>query len=187
MDRRKALMQMGKSMGYIIAAPTFISIVQSCKGDPKEVWTPEFLSQDQGSVLKELVDAILPKTDTKSASEVNVHIFLDSFAKEVMEKKQQDQLIATLDQLAVKALKASGKEKAGDLVTEDLAPVMLAALQGEGKKELPYASKIRDLTIWGYKCTEYVGEEVLAYLPVPGEYISCGNLEELTGGKAWSL
>lgn len=187
MDRRKALMQMGMSMGYVIAAPIFMGIVQSCQGNQKVVCAPEFLSPEQGAVLKNLVDAILPKTDTKSASEVNVHVFLDSFAKEVMEKKQQDQLKATLDQLTAKALKASGKSKASELVTEDLAPVMLAALQGEGKKELPYASKIRDLTIWGYKCTEYVGEEVLAYLPVPGEYVSCGDLNKMTGGKAWSL
>ena len=187
MDRRKALMQMGMSMGYIIAAPTFMGIVQGCQGDQKELWTPEFLSQDQGSVLKELVDAILPKTDTKSASEINVHVFLDSFANEVMEKKQQDQFTSTLDQLAGKALKASGKSKASDLNAEDLAPVMLATLKAEGKKELPYATKIRDLTIWGYKCTEYVGEEVLAYLPVPGEYVPCGDLNELTGAKAWSL
>ncbi|MEJ2163444.1 MAG: gluconate 2-dehydrogenase subunit 3 family protein, partial [Robiginitalea sp.] len=38
-----------------------------------------------------------------------------------------------------------------------------------------------------YKTTEYIGEEILAYLPVPGEYIGCGDLDELTGGKAWSL
>ena len=32
-----------------------------------------------------------------------------------------------------------------------------------------------------------IGTEVLAYLPVPGEYIPCGDLQELTGGKAWAI
>ncbi len=50
-----------------------------------------------------------------------------------------------------------------------------------------FAKNLRDMTIWGYKTSEYIGEEVLAYLPVPGEYIGCGDLNELTGGKDWSL
>jgi hypothetical protein len=48
-------------------------------------------------------------------------------------------------------------------------------------------SSLRGLTIWGFKTSEFIGEEVLAYLPVPGEYIGCGDLQELTGGKAWSI
>ncbi len=47
-----------------------------------------------------------------------------------------------------------------------------------------FATNLRNMTIWAYKTSEYIGEEVLAYLPVPGEYIPCGDLEELTGGKS---
>jgi len=43
------------------------------------------------------------------------------------------------------------------------------------------------MTIWGYKTSEYIGEEVLAYLPVPGSYVACGDVQELSGGKAWSI
>ena len=50
-----------------------------------------------------------------------------------------------------------------------------------------FATNVRDMATWGYKSSEYIGEEVLAYLPVPGEYIACGDLDELSGGKAWSL
>jgi len=42
------------------------------------------------------------------------------------------------------------------------------------------------MTISAYKGSEYIGENVLAYLPVPGEYIACDDLQTLTGGKAWS-
>ena len=50
-----------------------------------------------------------------------------------------------------------------------------------------FAKNLRNMTILGYKSAEYIGEEVLGYLPVPGEYVACGTAEELTGGKAWSL
>ena len=37
------------------------------------------------------------------------------------------------------------------------------------------------------KPNEYIGENVLAYAPIPGDYKGCVDLMETTGGKAWSL
>jgi len=70
--------------------------------------------------------------------------------------------------------------------TEALAEGKSFTLDDETTR-FAFANNLRGLTIWGYKASEYVGEEVLAYLPVPGEYIACGDVQELTGGKAWSL
>jgi hypothetical protein len=50
-----------------------------------------------------------------------------------------------------------------------------------------FAYELRGKTIWSYKSSEYVGEEVLAYLPVPGEYLPCEDLQALTGGKAYTF
>ena len=215
MDRRKALRNMGLSLGYVVATPTLISIVQSCKGEPKIVWTPDFFTADEGSTITTLVDLILPKTDTPSASEVQVDRFIDKFANEVMEKEQQDFMKMSMGKFMDKALKDSGKEKMTDLNAEDLEPVLSSSLKytkedqtkmfesitsytesvAEGKEaeldddtsRFAFANNLRGLTIWGYKASEYVGEEVLAYLPVPGEYIACADTQELTGGKDWSL
>jgi len=215
MDRRKALKNMGVALGYTVATPTLISIVQSCKTETVLEWTPDFFSKDEGAALTRLVDIILPKTDTPSASETQVHLFIDRFADQVMEKEQQDFVKMSMGRFLEKALKDSGKEKAGDLTAEELEPVLAAALKvtkedevknfeaiqqyneavAEGKQPLldegisrfAFANNLRGMTVWGYKTSEYVGEEVLEYLPVPGEYIGCGDLNELTGGKAWSL
>jgi len=215
MDRRKALKNMGMALGYTVATPTLLSIVQSCKNETVLEWTPEFFTKDQGAVLTKLVDIILPKTDTPSASETQVNIFIDRFADQVMEKEQQDFLKMSMDRFIEKALKDTGKEKAADLTSEELEPVLAAALKvtkedevknnlaikqyneaiAEGKEALlddgisrfAFANNLRGMTIWGYKTSEYVGEKVLAYLPIPGEYIACADTEELTGGKAWSL
>ncbi|WP_291962518.1 gluconate 2-dehydrogenase subunit 3 family protein [Maribacter sp.] len=215
MDRRRVLKNMGMSLGYMVATPTLLSIVQSCKSEPALTWTPEFLAQNEGAVLSKLVDIILPKTDTPSASEVQVDIFIDRFAKDVMEKEQQDFLKMSMSKFTNKALADSGKEKVEDLTAEDLEPVLAASLkynkdeQAEMFKTInsytkaiadgntaelddevsrfAFANNLRGMTIWGYKASEYVGENVLAYLPVPGEYVACGDLQELTEGKAWSL
>lgn len=215
MDRRRVLKNMGLSLGYMVATPTLLGIVQSCKSEPAISWTPEFLTQDQGAVLTKLVDIILPKTDTPAASEMQVDIFIDRFAKDVMEKEQQDFLQMSMAKFTEKASADSGKESVADLTSEDLEKVLSTSLRyskedqtkmfesitsyteavAEGESAVlddetsrfAFANNLRGLTIWGYKSSEYVGEEILAYLPVPGEYIPCGDVQELTGGKDWSL
>lgn len=215
MDRRKALRNMGLAMGYTVATPTLISIMQSCKGETVLEWTPDFFTRDQGAALTKLVDIIIPKTETPSASEVQVNLFIDSFINEVVEKEEQDFLKMTMNRFMDKALKDSGTEMPADLSAKDLEKTLAEALkvskeerksmfeeietytEALAKGETPslddkvsrfsFCNTLRDFTIWGYKTSEYVGEKVLEYRPLPGEYIPCGDVQELTGGKAWSL
>ncbi|WP_165748674.1 gluconate 2-dehydrogenase subunit 3 family protein [Cellulophaga sp. Z1A5H] len=186
MDRRKVLIRMGLSIGYVVAVPTFVGLLQSCKDEKTVAWVPTFLSEGEGSLLKTIVDVVLPKTETPSASELDVHKFIDFFAAECLGDKQQEAFKITLTNLAAKAFVVSDKTEISTLTINDLTPIMKAAVTGKDIDELPFAKKLRDLVVWGYKCNEYVGEEVLAYLPVPGEYIPCGDLNELTEGRAWS-
>ncbi|HEA20452.1 hypothetical protein LCGC14_0756430 [marine sediment metagenome] len=215
MDRRKALRNMGLAMGYTVAMPTLFSIVQSCKQETVLEWTPDFFSKDEGAALTKLVDIIIPKTDIASASETQVHLFIDKFANEVMDDKQQKFWKMSMARFLEKAKKDSDTEKAGDLTAEDLEAVLAPALKSSKEDQIKnfkaiqqyneaiaddeepllddaisrfgFANNLRGLTIMGYKTSEYVGEEVLAYLPVPGVYIGCGDLQELTGGKDWSI
>ena len=215
MDRRIALKNMGLALGYTVAAPTLISIVQSCKSEKVLEWTPDFFSKEEGAVITHLVDIILPKTDTPSATDVQVNIFIDRFMNQVAEKPQQDFVKMAMGKFIDQALKDSGKETAADLGPADLEPVLASTLKVDKEQEkahdeaieaymiameegqttelnedtakYAFASNLRGMTIWGYKTSEYVAEEVLAYLPVPGQYVACGTVEELSGGKAWSI
>ena len=92
-----------------------------------------------------------------------------------------------------KALADTGKESALDLGAEELEPLLAAALEkkeAEDEKVIfeslmsyneavangepaeldkdvaryAFATQLRDSVIWAYKNTEYVGEEVLAYV-----------------------
>jgi hypothetical protein len=215
MNRRNALKNMGLSLGYVVATPTLVSIVQSCKAENALKWTPDFFSKEEGTVITHLVDLILPKTDSPSASEVQVDIFIDRFIDQVMERKDQELLKLGMHKFIGKALAFSGKESVRKLKSEEIEAVLSAsvkiskeaqkandkaienyreALQGGEKIQLEdevaqyaFAKEIRGITIFGYKSSEFIGKEVMEYLPVPGTYVACGDTEELTGGKAWSL
>ena len=215
MDRRKALKNMGLSLGYVVATPTLLSIVQSCKEENILQWTPDFFTKEEGSVISQLADIILPKTDSPSATEVQVNLFIDRFADQVMKKEQQEFFKMAMGKFISKSLTEAGKDKANELNPNDLEPVLSSVLsvskevlksneeaitnymkavdKGETVTldatvaQFAFASNLRGLTILGYKTSEYVGEKVLSYLPLPGEFIACGNVQELTRGKAWSL
>ena len=216
MERRSALKNMGMAFGYAVATPTLLSLLQGCKDKPAYAeWTPGFLDKGQGQALATTLDVILPRTDTPSATEVNVHAFIDSYLDEVMPLDQRDFTMMKMEKFYDRALEGSGKTELAELEAADIEPVlatylkkrtdeeeqahneavmnyMQAIMQG-GEATLDdevarytFANELRDLATWAYKSSEKVGEEVLAYLPIPGEYIPCGDLQELTGGKAWS-
>ncbi len=217
MERRSALKNMGMAFGYAVATPTLLSLLQSCKDKPAFAeWTPSFLDKDKGYALAQTLDVILPKTDTPSATEVNVHTFIDSYLDEVMPLEQRDFVMMKMNKFYDKVLADSGKSSLMDIEPADIEPVLkiyLAKLSDEQEEmhaeaimnyqqaimeggeatlddeisRFSFAGELRDLGTWAYKSSEYVGEEVLAYLPVPGEYIACEDLNTLTGGKAWSI
>lgn len=214
MDRRDALKNMGVALGYTVATPTLISLMQSCKSDPSMEWVPDFFSPEEGNVLIQLVDLLIPATDTPSASDVQVHLFIDRFAAEVMTSEQQAFWRMVTGIFVDEAYKAAGKDKDDVLTPEELEPMLASALRFTKEEEEDYntlienymtkmakgekgslsneaanftfATNLRGITIWGYKTSEYVGEKVLNYLPVPGQYVACDDLNELSGGKAWS-
>ena len=90
MDRRKALKKLGLSLGYVIATPTVINILQSCKNETQAEWLSEFFSLEEGTVVKNLIDLILPKTENlPGAIDVNVPQFIDTYISKVSSNDEQ--------------------------------------------------------------------------------------------------
>ena len=192
MKRREVLKKIGLTTGIIIATPSIVSLLQSCTSDP-EKWMPQFFSEEQGIVLKNIVDVILPKTDSPSASEVNVPEFMDTYTNQVMDIKDQDRIKAVFNQLItqIKSDYNNNLYKVTDANYKDLLDNHMLLDQPPTPKTEPMTisellNSMKWMSINAYRISETIGETVLAYDPVPSTYY-CGDLIELTGGKAWSL
>lgn len=193
MNRREAIKGLGLSVGLVVATPTVISLLQSCKNDPKIEWIPEFFSKNEGVAIKRLIGLILPKTDTlPGANEVNVPQFIDKFGSMAVNKEEQSSYKSGLDAIT-KALEkspvsASDKDYS-NLLTKYLktTPEQVKSFKEDEKTVYDALMKLRGMAIWGYKNSKKVGTEVLAYDPIPGTYNGCVSLQEATGGKLWSL
>lgn len=201
MKRRDALKGMGLSLGYAIATPSILSLLQSCKTEPV-VWNPIFLTQKEGMVITNLVDLILPVTKTSpGALDVNVPEFLDLYAHKVYDDKRKTKYKKGI-QAIIKALNALDEDPS-KVKTEDYDQLLAKYLKSSKAQQKKYTEEtdednqdtliynalvgLRSSTVWAYKTSQQIGENVLAYDLVPGEQKGCIPLEDATGGKAWSL
>ncbi|MDO5979526.1 gluconate 2-dehydrogenase subunit 3 family protein [Flavivirga spongiicola] len=202
MNRRDVLKGLGLSLGYAIATPGIMSMLQSCKTEAS-LWVPKLLSIDEGIVITNLIDLILPKTDaTPGALDVNVPEFLDLYAFKTYDEKRKKTFKKGINGI-MKALNINEDNSVAALKTEDYDALLAKYLKASKEQQELYRqeedkenkdvilfnalSNLRSSSIWAYKNSELIGEQVLAYDPIPGLQIGCGTIEETSGGKAWSL
>ena len=191
MDRRKALRNIGTGIGAITVTPAVVSLFQSCQ--TSATYTPLFIPKDDFKIISNLMEMIIPKTDIPGAIELKLPEFVDAYIDAVWDEKRKTDFTETWEIFISASSKAAGKENANDLSTADW-DAQLAKYLKPGN-DVPadeilasqFVNQLRSLTVNAFKTNEFIGEEVLAYAPIPGEQKGCVDLMEATGGKAWSL
>jgi len=211
MNRRQALKNIGLSAGYIAATPALVSLLQSCSADIKLNWVPQLLSEDEAKVVDQLVDLIIPETDTPGAKSLNVTMFVEKYMTTIA-KAEESQMFKKVAGIVLSEFGIGEEKPVKKVKTEEYDALLAKYLKSSKEQQEAYEkeiqnirspqdfentskeakifsflSAVRGLSIWGFKTTQEIGENVLAYAPVPGEQIGCESLEKLTGGKAWSL
>ena len=81
-DRREALRKTALMMGAAISASAFAGLMQGCKTTPELTYVPRFFNEDQGRLVMEVAEIIIPKTDTPGAKDVGVPGFIDTMLKD---------------------------------------------------------------------------------------------------------
>ena len=212
MNRRKALKNLGLSLGTITLSPAVLSLLQSCKNDLD--WNPVFFNSNQVNIVSELSDLIIPSgDDIPGSKELNLIKFIDLYIHNISNKKKKDLLKKSMDAFLSDCLIKSNKNNVDNLERNDLDTSLEYYFKIknsshskwrqaynknkdqniENKTDLNEAfsfnflNTIRQLTITAFKGNEYIGENVLAYVPIPGQQKGCVDLQETTGGRAWSL
>lgn len=215
MKRRQLLKNLGLGAGFLVVGPTTMSLLQSCKNEPDFAWQPTFLSASNGFALKQILEVILPATDTPGANDLNLAQFIDSYIQEVAHRDHQERFRNGADAFADAFEDETGKElhKGTNEDYDIVIKKYLLSTPAERKlmvrrnteaqdpmdadpeekmdpveSVFDYLQNVRALGIWAWTNSEEIGENVLWYDPVPGIYIACGTPDELgNNGKAMSL
>lgn len=197
MDRRNALKKTGLLAGAAVAMPSLFSILQSCKDEPRATWQPLFFTLSEANTVSTMVDMILPRTDTPGALDVKADVFIDRVFAKTYGEEDQEKMRNEIAGFNADCKKNHGKPFY-ELNREKREAVLKAAEKSSGKinpgiwgktvgdqKPVGFYRVLKSMAIWAYFTSEEIGENVLRYLPVPGEYEGCIALSP--ADKRWSL
>ena len=192
MDRREALKRTAWIMGGAVSAPAIMGILKGCAAKPTIDWKPVFLSSDQGILVSQVAEIIIPKTDTPGANDVGVPGFIDQLISECFKKEDQDKFLNELKAFDDEAKKEYGDPFVGLTAEQQAAFVKKvhdAAVNAEDvgtPPQRPFILVVKELTMLGYFTSEPGATQVLQYSPVPGAYKGCVPLSEAGNGKTWA-
>lgn len=181
MDRRQSLLALSAVAGHALFPDVLARFGRALAApvDSSGVWRPELLSVEQGNLLAELVEAIIPETATPGAKKARVHVFVDLALRHCRSASEQQAFV-----LGLGALEAECRARHG--VAFAAAPAvareeLLQRLEAAGD---PFFGLLKELTVLGYCTSELGATQGLAYVAVPGEYRGCLDLKP--GQKSWA-
>lgn len=207
MNRREALKGMSLSLGYVVAAPVVMSLLESCKGETLK-WTSLFLNDDEKNMAVHLVDIILPTSDLPGGLELNLPQFIDLMCNDVMTEPDKDAFHkgsrVFSDRFSKRFNKEITKAKKKEVLEVfgayfDKTPQESKIILEEQKKGIEeispegmddyllykYLMAVRSFSLLGYFTSEKIGKEVLNFDPIPGVWKPCIPVEEV--GNAWTI
>ncbi|WP_198683017.1 gluconate 2-dehydrogenase subunit 3 family protein [Peristeroidobacter agariperforans] len=197
MNRRQVLQRAAYLMGGALSAPAVLGLLSGCAPKQEEaLWEPVFFSKEQGAIVADVAEIIIPRTKTPGAKDVGVPGFIDTMLKDVYEQADRDRYLAGLKEFDDAARKAHGKpfvELSKAQQTEQVRKFNDDAIATElsydpRPKDLkrPFILMTRELTLLGFFCSEVGATQVLQYVAVPGGFQACVPVAEAGNGRAWA-
>lgn len=168
MKRRGALKSLTLSIGGLVALPAWAN--NWTEGSIRVV--PTILIPEQNALLAEIVETIIPATDTPGAKDLKIHLFVQKMLADCYEPDVQENVtkgLATAEQLAMQTY---GKIFAAcnALQREEVLTRMEISI------ELNWSSfykLIKELTLQGYLTSEYYLTNHTNYKMMPGHFYGC--------------
>ena len=214
MNRRKAIKNLGLSLGTISLTPAVFTLLQSCQNDLD--WNPVFFDSNQIKFISEITNLIIPSSDeVPGSNELNLIRFIDLYISNVRNNDDQIFIKSSLDSFIENYYNKSNKNSLTNYDIEELDEILKYYFKSDVSKQELWSSDfnkiknsildgsiesssndalsfyflktIRDLTITAFKGSEYIGKNILVFRPVPGQQKGCVDLLETTNGRAWTI
>ena len=214
MNRRKAIKNLGLSLGTISLTPAVFTLLQSCQNDLD--WKPVFFDSNQIKFISEITNLIIPSSDeVPGSNELNLIRFIDLYISNVRNNDDQIFIKSSLDSFIENYYNKSNKNSLTNYDVEELDEILKYYFKSDVSKQELWSSDfnkiknsildgsiesssndalsfyflktIRDLTITAFKGSEYIGKNILVFRPVPGQQKGCVDLLETTNGRAWTI
>lgn len=178
MTRRRALERTTVLIGGLLTTSIWTGVLQGCQAPTERNWTPKYLTEEEALVTGQLIDVLLPRTDSPGASDAGVHRFIDEMLYGYFDPQEQQTIKAGLQ-----VLQEDGFSDLSD--AERIAMVRDLSHQDNQQDADSFFQMMRSMTLLGYFTSEIGATETLVHDPIPGAYEGCIPLTRY-GGKTWS-
>jgi hypothetical protein len=177
MHRRKALKNLGLLSGSMILFPS----CDFSKENVSKVMNNMQVTETQESLLKSLVETLIPKTDSPGGLDLNLDEFVWVMVDDCLPKDEQDSFMKGLSSFESTYKNFSGNSFL-ESDQEQRALIMSQMTNENSNKELlqdvvRFIEISKSYAILGFMRSEYIMTEVMPYSLVPGKYPSCRNVD----------
>jgi gluconate 2-dehydrogenase gamma chain len=197
LNRRELLQRVAYLMGGAISAPAVLGLLNGCTAKQEPSWQPVFFSKEQGAVVADVAEIIIPKTDTPGAKDAGVPAFIDVMLKDVYEDEDRQRYLSGLKAFddAARTAHSKGfvelsKSQQTELVRkfhDEAVAAELALEQRPAYLQRPFILMTKELTLLGFFTSQPGATQVLQYASVPGAFQACVPLAQAGNGKSWAL
>jgi Gluconate 2-dehydrogenase subunit 3 len=167
MERRKAIKGIALSLGSLVSLPAWAS-----GWNPSTIGSSLPAAIGGEALLSELVETIIPATNTLGAKGLGVHQFIQKMIADCYDKKSQanfEKNLADIDPLSIKTF---GKPFAEGDATQRLN-LLQSLEQSTDKNTVSFYRTLRGLTIQGYTSSEYYMTKFTDYEMAPARFYGC--------------
>jgi hypothetical protein len=171
MKRRTALKSVALSIGALAGLPSW-----AASWNKTSLAGSSYLSKFETATLSNLVQTIIPKTDTPGAGDLHVDQFVQLMVKDCYDENTQkafrEGLVAldtqskTVNQISFPSASEADRKK----ILEQFA-------SGDDTQKSFY-NLVKNLTIQGFMSSEYVMTNITHYELVPARYHGCVPLQK---------
>ena len=170
MNRRDLLKKGVYGLAGVTLSSVLISSLQSCTSIEK--YSPLYFSKTEFSLLSNIVDFLIPKTETPGGLEMKVPQFIDIIISETYNKESKNNFSNKL-----KVLIEDFKSNNIDLSDyKSMKSKFVNDFNNKTHQEI--YNQIRDLTVWGFKTSKEIALNVLNYNPIPGYQLGCVDIDK---------
>ena len=193
MNRRELLQRVALLMGGTLSAPAVLAVLNGCSPKPSAGWQPLFLSQEEGAMVEDIAELIIP-----GARAVGVPAFIDVILKDAYPNEDQVRFVSGLKDFD-EEMRDHGKpflERPQAQRLELLQQVHDLAVAAEkkqadkdvpaGERKRPFVLMMKELTLLGFFTSQVGATQVLQYEPVPGGFQACIPIAQAGNGKQWA-
>ncbi len=186
MKRRDIIKYTVYVTGTALSIPLATSILTGCNIDQSlQNYQPRFFNAEQMLELKNLVDLILPKTESPAASEVGVHNTIDAMTV-IYDNEKLTTFKEGFNELILYLNQQSNDGQFSHLPKGEQLQILKSMENSQVKlKSKETFIEIKQQTIAYYLKSEEIALNFLNYDPIPGEYIGCIPLSQVNG-IAWA-